>query len=71
MNWIANLPLFLYLATIPLVSMGASSGQAALTWLGLLSVLSASLITPALKFRENVREPGASTEFDHKAGEDK
>lgn len=71
MNWLTNLPLFLYLVSIPLVSAGSTSGQAGLIWIGLLCILCASLITPSLRLRENVREPGPSTQFDHPEGEGK
>ena len=61
MNWLSNLPLFLYLGSIPLVSMGTTGGQSGLTWLGLLCVLCASLITPGLRLRSNVQKTGPST----------
>lgn len=64
---LSNLPLFLYLLSIPLVSSGTTSDQAALTWIGFLCILCASLITPALRLRDAVR----STQKDHPEGDEK
>ncbi len=71
MTWITNLPLLLYLVAIPLISMGTTAGQAGLTWIGFLCILCASLITPGLRLRENVREKSATTQFDHPDGDTK
>lgn len=71
MNWVSNLPLFFYLLSIPLVSAGTTSGQESLTWIGFLFIISASLITPTLRLRGNVRETGPSTQYDQPESDEK
>ena len=50
---LSNLPIVLYLVSIPLISMGTTSGNEALTWLGFGALLIGGGITPGLRFGEN------------------
>lgn len=70
MNYLENLPLLLYLASVPLISAGTTTASPALTWIGFLALLCASVITPALRLRENVKEQVPATEYD-KSGDKK
>lgn len=64
MTNLSNLPLILYLVAIPLISAGTVGGLVPLTWLGFLALLSAACITPALRFKENVKDDTPATQYD-------
>ena len=64
MTNLSNLPLVLYLASVPLISAGTTAGRPGLTWIGFLALLSASFITPALRLKSNEEADPPATEYD-------
>ena len=67
---LSYLPLVLYLAAIPLISAGTTVDRPGLTWIGFLALLSASLITPGLRMRDNA-DGGAPATDDEQSGDNK
>jgi len=67
----SNVPLFVYLAAIPLISTGTTTDRPGFTWIGFLALPSASFIMPALRIRGNVKEEVPETEYDKAGGKTK